>query len=375
MKYLLFTFFLSVFIFPQIKGQYRTLNENKRESLFLGLRNTNFFKNDEYYSPVIEGYTLVGYFFQPTLVYYPSEKVTIKAGVHFLDYAGTPGFSTLKPVFSTTYNFSGKTSLTLGTLNGSDKHLMFDPHFDLEKGYSAYNEDGLQFLSQNDHLFNDTWINWEHFIFKGDTTREVFTFGESFKYKTGKIANLFNLEFPVQLQARHMGGQISNYPQEVETYINLAAGPMIHFDILEKRFGTVGVDYLRFIYKQVPTEPMAINDGHADWYRFHYTYKIFYTMVGFWKSHNFYAPNGNGIYSSVSDYQADVIIPQRKILTYSLYLTAYPANNLELFFGFDVYYDLIRKRADNSLALHLSFDKLIPLLKPINPEARGRQLR
>jgi hypothetical protein len=331
--------------------------------MYFGIRNINFFKDNEYYSPVIEGYTLVGYFFQPTLVYFPSEKVTLKAGVHLLNYAGTDKFAKVKPVFSTTYNFSENTSLTIGTLNGSDKHKMFDPHFDLEKTYSAYSEDGFEFRTGNEHFFYDTWINWENFIFKGDTTREIFTFGQSFKYNTGEIADKFTFEFPVQLQAKHKGGQISNYPQEVETYINVAAGPGVNLNISEKRYGTIGLDYTRFIYKQVPPEPLAINSGYANWYRFHYTYKTLYVMAGYWKSRNFFAPDGNTIYSSFSDYQEDVVIPDRKILTCSIYLTTIPAENLELFLGVDVYYDLIRKRSDFALALHLSFDKLIHLGK------------
>jgi hypothetical protein len=360
LSFVLLVSFFSIFI---IDGQTVSISETEKGNLYFSIRSINFFKDNEYYSPVIEGYTLVGYFFQPTLVYLPSEKVTLNAGIHLLDYAGTKGFTIAKPVFSTTYNFSERTSLTIGTLNGSDKHQMFDPHFDLERTYSAYSEDGFQFRTGNDHFFNDTWISWEHFIFKGDTTREVFTFGQSFKYNTGKIADLFNFEFPVQLQAKHKGGQISNYPQEVETYLNFAAGPGVYFDISEKRYGTLKLDYLRFIYRQVPSEPLAINSGYADWYRFHYTYKALYLMIGYWKSHDFFAPNGNTIYSSFSDYQENLIIPDRKIMTCSIYLNPNPAENLELFLGLDVYYDLIRKRSDLALALHLSFDKLIHLTK------------
>ena len=159
-----------------------------------------------------------------------------------------------------------------------------------------------------------------------------------------------------------MGGQISNYDEEVETYINLAAGPKLNFSIADNRFGTVSVEYLKFIYRQVPSEPLALNSGHADWLRFHYNYKILSVMEGYWKSHDYYAPNGNAIYSSVSDYQVDVIVPDRKILTTSIYLSAHPVEGLELFFGMDFYYDMLRKKTDSSMALHLSFDRLIHLM-------------
>jgi hypothetical protein len=40
--------------------------------LYLGFTNINFIKDDEYSNPVIEGYTLIGYFLQPQLVYAPT---------------------------------------------------------------------------------------------------------------------------------------------------------------------------------------------------------------------------------------------------------------------------------------------------------------
>jgi hypothetical protein len=364
MKHLLLAFAISLSFIIQVSGQNNSsVKIEDKGELSLGIRNVNFFKNDEYYSPVIEGYTLVGYFFQPTIIYTPNKKLQITAGVHLLDYAGTKGFTTVKPVFSTRYSFSENTSLTIGTLNGSDRHQMFDPHFDLERAYSSYSEDGFQFLSEGDNYFNDTWISWEHFIFKGDTTREIFTLGQSFRFKTPVFRSIFSVEFPVQLQAKHKGGQISNYDEEVETYLNLAAGPKLNFDISEQRFGTISIECLRFVYKQVPSEPFAMNSGYGDWYRVHYNYKILSIMEGYWKSHDFYAPNGNGIYSSVSDYQTDVIVPDRKILTTSIYLTSNPVEGLELFFGVDLYYDIIRKKMDNSMAIHLSVDRLIHLLE------------
>jgi hypothetical protein len=88
---------------------------------------------------------------------------------------------------------------------------MFDPHFDSEKMYTAFQEEGLQLVHRSGSVFSDTWINWEEFIFPGDNRREEFTFGESFRYFTGGKEVLLRFEFPLQLLAKHRGGQISNY--------------------------------------------------------------------------------------------------------------------------------------------------------------------
>jgi len=326
------------------------------------VKSINFVKNNEYYNPVIEGYTILGTAFQPVLVYSPSIKVTLRAGTYLLKYAGTNKFSQARPVLSSSLRLSENTTLTIGSLPGCDKHLLFDPHFDSERLYSAYAEDGFQLLTKSEHFFNDAWLSWENFIFRGDSTREVFTFGESFRYKSSAVADIFRFEIPVQVQFKHFGGQISNYEEHVETYFNLSTGLRINFDLAQKRYGEAGIEYLQFINKELNGEALSgISHGSASWIRLHYSYKALYLGASYWKAHNFFAPNGNTIYGSVSDYQENVVVPDRKIITNYVCLSLLPESYLELFLGVETYYDIDLKRLDNSIALHLNFDKLIKI--------------
>ncbi|TAL66360.1 MAG: hypothetical protein EPN88_08580 [Bacteroidetes bacterium] len=360
-RYLVIIFW-ALFVFSwNMSGQVADESRSDTGILSLRIKSISFIKNNEYFNPIIEGYTMLGFLFQPELVYSPSPKVTLRAGIHLLKYSGANKFSQVRPVFSTTLNFSEKISLTIGTLSGSDKHQLFDPHFNRERLYNAYAEDGFQLTTVNNNLFNDTWISWENFIFKGDTTREIFTYGESFRYKSSPVADFLQFEVPVQIQFKHFGGQISNYPERVETFFNLATGLRINCDLAQKRYGQAGIEYLQFINNQLNgLSPGEISHGYASWIRLHYTYKVFYIGAAYWKSHNFFAPNGSDIYSSVSDYQ-NVIIPDRKIITNTFNITLIPESYLELFLGFETYYDINLKRLDNALTLHLNFEKLIKL--------------
>lgn len=381
-RYPAITFLTLLITICNVSGQTSEENGSRPGELSLRIKSINFVKNNEYFNPIgaskfilisslpgfidksvwIEGYTLTGFFFQPELVYSPSEKVTLRGGTHFLKYSGTEKFTIIRPVFSTSLNLSERTILTIGTLSGSDRHRLFDPHFDKERLYNAYAEDGLQLTSENDHLFNDTWISWENYIFKGDSTREVFTFGESFSYKSSPIADYLRFEVPVQVQFKHFGGQISNYPEHVETYFNLAAGLRINIDIARKRYGQAGIEYLHFINSVFPERSSSvISKGNASWLRFHYTYKAIYIGAAYWKAHNFYAPNGNAIYASIFDLHSDYVIPERRIITNFVYLTLFHDSYLELFFGLETYYDVCQKRLDYATTLHLNFDKLIKL--------------
>lgn len=379
---LIFTFLILLLDGWNISGQVNEVPEPQSGELSLSIKSINFFKDNEYFNHIgpskfnmvsglqgfvdksvwIEGYTLVGFFLQPELVYSPSDKVTIRAGTHLLKYSGLKKFSQVKPVFSATVNLMEHTSVTIGSLSGSDRHRLFDPHFSSERLYSDYSEDGFQFITTTDHLFNDNWLSWEKFIIKGDSVREIFTVGESFKYTSKYIADFLQFEVPVQLQFKHYGGQISNFPEHIETYFNLAAGLRLNIDIGQKRYGQAGIEYLQYINSEFPRKPPSgITHGHASWLRLHYTYKILYLGAAYWKSHNFFAPNGNAIYGSVIDTRSEYVIPDRSILTNTIHLTLLPESYMELFMGVETYYDTCLKRMDTAITFHLNFNRLIRL--------------
>jgi hypothetical protein len=363
MRKTLSTFLILYLTINIISGQPAPEIKPAPGDLSLRIKSLNFIEDNEYFNPIVEGYTLLGFFFQPELVYTPSGMVSLRAGTHILKYYGTENFSQIRPVFSTILYFSKNTSLTLGTLSGPDKHHFFDPHFYSERLYNEYVEDGVQLTHSNDHIFTDTWISWENYIFKGDSTREQFTFGESFKYTSSPIADFIQAEIPVQLQLKHRGGQISDYPEKLESFINIATGLRINFDLAEKRFGQLGIEYLQFVNKLREGDTISgISHGNASWIRLHYSYKALRLAAGYWNAHNFYAPNGNPIYGSVSDYKPDLTIHDRRIITNSIYLKLLPASSLEVFFGVDFYYDIDLKRVDQAYTIHLNFDKLINLL-------------
>ena len=381
-RYLSVTIILLLFSTWNIYGQTEDENLVPNGELSIRIKSLNFFKDNEYFNNIgqyrfnlisslpgfadksqwIEGYTLVGFIFRPELVYSPSGKVTIRAGAHLLKYSGLKKFSEIKPVFSATVRLLEHTTLTVGSLSGSDRHQLFDPHFNSERLYTDYSEDGFQTITSTDHLFNDNWTSWEKFIVKGDSTREIFTIGESFKYTSSTVADFLQFEVPVQVQFKHFGGQISNFPEHIETYFNFASGLRVNIDVADKRYGQAGIEYLQFLNYEFPRKPVSgITHGYASWYRFHYTFKSIYFGLYYWKSHNFFAPNGNSIYGSVIDTRSTFVIPDRRIITNSIFLTLTPESYITLYLGVESYYDVCLKRMDNSITLHLNFNKLIKL--------------
>jgi hypothetical protein len=360
---------LSVFLVLGCAGASAQENQtaDDAEGLFLNLKNINFVRNNEYSNPVTEGYTLIGYFLQPEIIYKVDEKVRLSLGANLISFSGTNRFTSIKPVFSTTYIFSENSFFRLGTLSGSDEHRLLDPHFNKERLYTDYAEDGLQFRLTSDRIFSDTWVSWENYIFSGDNEREIFTAGESFSLSVPLMNDKLRIDFPVQLLFRHYGGQISNYPEPVETYMNLAAGARIGINAGTSGTYDAGIECLFFSGRSMTNNsPWGISSGNAGWYKLFWRYDKAVLETGYWHSHNYYAPEGNFIFSSVSDHLDNLVISDRRLLTGSFNLTL-PWKDFLLFsFGVEGYYDTDLKRFDNAVYLHIRFDKLIRLLSPSN---------
>jgi len=222
--------------------------------------------------------------------------------------------------------------------------------------YTNNSESGFELVTAQKHITSTTWLDWENFIFKGDDDREIINFGESFQYSSNKILDNFDFKIPVQFMIRHLGGQISNYPESLETYINLATGVNINYNT---DFGTLGADYcLLLYYDNSSDQVLSFKQGYANWYKVHYNYKNFLVEMAYWKSHDFYAPIGNLVYSSVSGYYNNTILADRPLLSCSFNMTILRIKYFEMYFGIDFYYDLNLKQVYNAAALHLSFNEM-----------------
>jgi len=172
MRYLAILF-ITLLIYPaDLSGQAREDTSLQTGVLSLRIKSITFVKDNEYFNPIAaskfklvsslpgfvdksawnEGYTLIGYFVQPELVYSPSSRVTLRAGTYLLKYSGKDKFSKVLPVFSATLKLTGKTTLTMGTLSGSDSHKLYDPNYDSERLYRAYNEEGFQITGNYEHI-------------------------------------------------------------------------------------------------------------------------------------------------------------------------------------------------------------------------------
>ncbi|MFA7081953.1 MAG: hypothetical protein WC135_04995 [Bacteroidales bacterium] len=216
--------------------------ENK--NLNLHIENLNFFKNNEFKSNKIRGYTLPGFRFSPKLSLVLDKKILIEAGFSVLKYWGAntypcysytdianwnandyqKGFHFL-PYFRAQVKIAKNLNFVFGNLYINNNHNLILPLYNPELNLSSDPETGLQLLFNSKYFSSDLWINWQSFMFKTDTHKEVFTFGFTSKTNIINPDNKLQVYIPIQYVAQHRGGELDSLPCNLlQTWSNYSAG-------------------------------------------------------------------------------------------------------------------------------------------------------
>lgn len=242
----LLTFILSMFLSMCANAQMDSLLYERSyeiDSLRTGelnveIDNVTFFKDNEYDGCLVTGYTLPGLWLQPKMSYQPLHNLHLELGMHTLLYAGKLKYPNvgyqdigtwkgedymkgthLLPFFRANLQLN-QVHLVLGNLYGGQNHHLIEPLYSRELNMTNDPEMGFQLFADLKYWHFDAWVNWQSFIFRGDTHQESFIFGAVSELKTGKWT------FPVQAVVQHRGGeiQVDSAHHGVQTLINTAAG-------------------------------------------------------------------------------------------------------------------------------------------------------
>ena len=71
--------------------------------LRLSLNSFTFFKDNEYFNKIVDGYTLYGTQLNPQLVYYPVQNLRLEGGVFLWKDFGNPQLQQVRPTFRATW--------------------------------------------------------------------------------------------------------------------------------------------------------------------------------------------------------------------------------------------------------------------------------
>ena len=337
--------------------QSTAINAKDSASLFFSIENSNFFRNDELFNLIVEGYTLTGYFINPTLSYIPHSKIKIDAGIHLLKYSGVDNYTKNFPIFRVQYQATDKLKIVLGSLYGTTNHNLIEPIFHYEKYYTENNENGVQFLLKNKRLQSDIWINWQNFIFHGDTEQEELTGGMSNYLRLNKKDSRHKLGLPFQLVAVHRGGQINETPAYMVTRLNIAAGISYEFQIRRKWIQSIGTSHYYLSFTDMsPTKTLPYIMGYGYYSQYFVRNKNLQLELSYWYGDYYTSERGAPIYRTVSTKYSNLGVGQRALGITKL---SYEKNIFnQIYFGarLETYWDFFDYQLDYCYGIYLKYN-------------------
>lgn len=320
-------------------------------NFYIAVDNVNFFKNNEYKSPVVEGYTLTGAWLRPKAVYYPDRKLRLEFGGNVLKYNGRDDYHHLAPWFSAIYFPAPNLSVTLGNLNNDHLHGLIEPVADNESFITNKPENGLQVNYDHRWMMADLWIDWQKMILTGDPFQEKFVFGARTEFYLHQ-SETTNLSMPLSFTGQHLGGEIDQSDATVKTYSAITAGISGQHFTGSPKISELGAS-LHYAVSTYPEENLLpAKSGHGIYFRSYMNSRWGKLSAAYWHSKNFYTPLGHPLFQNASSVNNQASEKNGLLdLQYSLDQKIFGATHFG--FVFDYYYDTIRARASNSAALFL----------------------
>lgn len=293
------------------------------------LDNVSFFKDNEYSGELITGYTLPGLWVQPKLTFQPLNNLNLELGFHSLIYAGklkypnmgyqdigmwkgddyTEGTHIL-PFFRANIQM-GKVHFVLGDIFGGANHRLIEPLYSRELNMTNDPEMGLQVLVDLKRWHLDTWINWQSFIFKGDTHQESFIFGGNSELNFGKWT------IPMQVIVQHRGGEIQTDSAHhgVQTLINAAVGARLEQPIHTQWLTKVTAEAEATYYLQQSGSLYSIKNGWGAYARTLMNFRHGINLdLNYFKNMNYVPVLGDGHFCCMKTSDKSVVYKRPDIL-------------------------------------------------------------
>jgi hypothetical protein len=357
---LLVSCLLSLSLFAQIEypvfKDTATFRAEDSGKLSLQIDNLNYLRNYEYFGDIPLSYTLIGYQLIPQLKYQLNEHFQLKGGIFLRREFGHDGFYQIAPVLTAKYQKRGF-GLVMGTLEGALNHRFIEPIYDVENVISNRLEQGVQVLLDKKHLWLDWFVDWKKAIEHNSPYREELTLGVSSRVKFINKDQL-TVEMPLQFMMSHKGGQIDASGLPLESLINTAIGASVTIPTNGSFLKALRTEHYLTTYSDISGSKKQLYNSGKGWY----SSLLFKTKwldidTRYWKGHQFYAPHGGALYSSISQKIAGYGEENRELLFVSLIYDRQLLPNLNVDVRFEPYYDIKNKLTEYSYSLFLRFNK------------------
>lgn len=329
---------------------------NDTNHLYLHGDLTQFLKNNEYFSPIVEGYTLFGTNLKAGGFLQPSPKAKVYLGFTAIKFYGDKHIDTFSPECYIDYRFNKSVSVVMGSLyRRPELHLipMLTNH---ETAFTESSNEGLSFVFDTKRLQWNIWVAWLNFLHPNEHSQEKIFLGNTLEYAFVK-SNRIEIAIPFQFTAYHLGGQINDEFTPLHMIFNNAAGlsGTYNFDRsnIKARYCFVG-------YKDNSSKSDYVyQNGNGHLVDVSYTSKHIQTALSYWNGFQFFSPVGETYYSSIS---ARIPLdnppqnqPKRELLTAHFYYNTQLAKGLQLMCGTQLLFDTKNSICDYSYSFVLRY--------------------
>jgi len=331
--------------------------EGAAGDLLLSLRSFTFFKDNEYFNRIIEGYTLFGTQLNPQLVYYPTDNLRLEGGVFLWKDFGNARLQQVRPTFRATYT-KGNSEFIFGNIRPHLSHGYIEPLFNFERIILKPLEEGLQYRYTSSRVGLDVWVDWQRQQYRYSDYQEEIAGGLSGSVRLTGDDSPVMVSLPVQFTATHRGGQIDTIDLPLQTLFNGATG-------LEARY-------------QLPTHPTTafrVQAYGTGFYDKSFEYQLPYrrgnglylnataetrylnVMLSYWQGQRFLAPLGGDLYQSASRSvgNSSYTEPHRRLLTLRLLRDFSLGEAAALTVRLEPVHDFQEKKTDFAAGIYLNF--------------------
>lgn len=373
---------LSEFTYAQdnsIFCTHKVISDTNVYKLNFSFESTSFVKNNEYFDH-LKGWTGIGFFIKPQIIYQASKTTEIQAGYFLEKYSGLEQFSSAIPLFRIRQKLGSKWEMILGHLYGNLEHNLTEPVYRFDRYYTDNVEYGMQFLFKNRIISNDFWANWEKFIFTDDPYREEFVIGNSFNASI-KISKEFSLNIPFQFTWTHAGGQIYEHipgRQNIMSLYNTSYGSSFKYnptnssDVISNNklfLKSLNVDYKYHSYSAADNPPdtdelhQAYDKGFGHLISCDVDLNTIDMNISYWAGEKFIAKRGEEIYHSAFSGGNTFLMPEVRLLNFKIWYKHYFSEYVKLAARTDIYYNTDSGSLFYSYGLYLIYNDLFLLKK------------
>ena len=339
-------------------AEYAQAHTFQKGDLRISLNAFTFFKDNEYFNKIVDGYTLYGTQLNPQLVYYPTKDLRLEGGVFLWKDFGNPVLQQVRPTFRATWT-KGKQQIILGNIRPHLHHNYIEPMFNFERVMLNPLEEGIQFRYNGTRLQVDQWVDWQRQQYRYSNFQEEVAGGISSSYRTSRDGSRWHVAIPFQFTATHHGGQIDTLDKPLKTAFNEALG-------IEARYKLAGrnVQAVRFSGYVLGFQDYSFTRGQ---FPFKYGRGLYLNttletryadvMLSYWQGSRFISPLGGDFYQSASRTVSnpDFLDRERRLLFVRLMRDFRISDAAVLTARVEPVFDFNTRVLDYSLAMYLNF--------------------